>query len=46
MVATFSKRRIYDCPGFDTHFELTKNPELVPTYLGAMDVIYYLYETP
>lgn len=35
---------IYDCPGMDTHFDLMKQPEQIPKYLGNMDVIYYLYQ--
>jgi hypothetical protein len=35
---------VWDCPGFDTHFDLLNAPENIPSYLGAMDVIYYLYD--
>jgi GTP-binding protein EngB required for normal cell division len=46
-VDTFNNNvRLFDCQGFDNKLDITKNPELIPKYLGQMDVIYYLYEDP
>jgi hypothetical protein len=35
---------IFDCPGLDEHFDLVKEPEKIPKFLGCMENIYYLYD--